>query len=138
VKSSWDVWQHGQGVQWKGKACRTYPLKRLLDKGFRHDIDRVNMFTLSRTRKVMKKIEDIAIAKHLIVEGEDISTMSREVSDNIFNKSFDFMIGELYSCGSPKRPGETILATLDFATNLKLLIFEKFASTHTKELYQFN
>jgi hypothetical protein len=32
VKSSWDVWQHGQGVQWKGKACRTYPLKRLLDK----------------------------------------------------------------------------------------------------------
>jgi hypothetical protein len=44
------------------------------------------MITLSRTRKVMKKLEDIAIEKYLIVEGEDISTMSREVSDNISTK----------------------------------------------------
>jgi hypothetical protein len=111
VKTAWDTWQHGQGVLWEGKIKHTYPLKRLLLKKHREDLPKEYIVNISRTKIVMKKLENIAKINNLLLETENISFMDKSRSDSIFNASFNILTQTIYAKG-PKRPGETILATI--------------------------
>jgi hypothetical protein len=117
VKTTWDLWHYGESLMTDGVSNHTYPLKRLLLKKHRDDInikDKTSKENISRANKVIKALTDIALAKNLITQGQDFSLMARDLTDIIFQESFDDLCKELYlrNAGRPKRPNETIIGTI--------------------------
>ena len=70
--------------------------------------ERVN---LSRASKVMKKLIDTAVAKELLIRGTDVSTLSMNESDKVFDGAYMELQRELYS-GEHYRAGAKSINTV--------------------------
>jgi hypothetical protein len=113
VKTTWDTWQYGQSVQVGGITRHTYPLKRLLMKRHRDDLqDPKSKVNLCRANKVIEEIERIAKSKGLVSHDTNFSVLDKTLSDTIFEESFQSLTAALYNGAKPKRPGETMCATI--------------------------
>ena len=113
VKTTWNIWHYGQSVQFEGASRHTYPLKRLLLKRHRDDLlDSNSKVNLSRASRVIEEIVNIAKRRRLVAEDGNFSLLNKITSDTIFGECFRLLTEELYNGGKPKRPGETMCATI--------------------------
>ena len=79
-----------------------------LDQHTQAITERVN---LSRASKVMKKLIDTAVAKELLIRGTDVSTLSMNESDKVFDGAYMELQRELYS-GEHYRAGAKSINTV--------------------------
>lgn len=109
TKSAWNMWHYGHPIDIDN---HTYPLKRALDD--RHKSDFVgpkNKCNISKTAKVMQALFAVAVQLQLVNNDTNITNLTRQDGDQIFNSAFDLMCNNIYRV-APKRRQETICITI--------------------------
>jgi hypothetical protein len=107
VKILWDLWHYGHA----GRGIRPYKLLRdtnhycEVNKGKRSPL-------LSKATKVMNLLEEIIYSNRMLPEETDISSLSKEASDELFHKSFPILIENVYGTTTPIRPLELIYTSV--------------------------
>lgn len=90
AKTLWDLWHYGNAAE------GILPYRRLC-KGHEDDLQtKAEQSLLSRTLLVMDKIREIAESKNLLQTDQDVGTLTRAVSDNIFYTSYAQLLSDLY------------------------------------------
>jgi hypothetical protein len=91
VKTMWNLWHYGNLSE------RIRPYKLLNTDGHRADLkEKKQKVNLYRANVVMSKLLQIAVNLNLLGENDSIESLPRERADEIYYKSYDMMIMELY------------------------------------------
>jgi hypothetical protein len=109
VQTAWNLWHYGHPID---DNNHTFPLKRLQYTRHFQDINRTTYgYTISKTNKVMVRLQSIAVELGLIQVGTNITNLPRNEGDVIFIQSYDRLCNTIYVI-APKRKHETILSTI--------------------------
>ena len=101
------MWYHG----WGAKAV--LPLKEIaLSKRHRDLRTKENKTGFSRCQRVMQELQKIAFRKKFIREDADISSLTITASDELFDKTFNILMEELYPGKAKENRCEVVISTI--------------------------
>jgi hypothetical protein len=107
TKQLWNMWYHG----WAAKAI--LPLRKIALSKRHCDLrTKKNKTGFSRCQRVMQEMQNIALRKQFISVDTDISSMTIIASDEVFEKTFNVLIGELYPGKEKENRCEVVISTI--------------------------
>lgn len=102
AKTMWDLWHFGDATR------RIRPYKKLMEKGKIDHIKKAQRPLISRTNHVVTYLIEKAQEKQLLEDRQDVSLLSRNDSDTIFNSCYPDLIKFVYGDSLSRSPTVSI------------------------------